>query len=120
MVQDLCIPDHFYSDSFSELFINLKPEDPRSACYPPRRTSTLRSLSLSYLITPCTFSSANIIELAAGLTERVKIFGPGSPIHTTFHSLNGLLHLARDTRMSLPCRAPIACGRKILKLVPVF
>ncbi|KAH9043942.1 hypothetical protein EDB85DRAFT_2080982, partial [Lactarius pseudohatsudake] len=84
----------------------------------------LCDFSLAYLITPYTFSNANIIDFAAGLPERVKIIEKtvlAAPFTTTSHSLNGLLlHLAWDTRKNLSSHAPFTCGRKILKSVPVF
>jgi succinate dehydrogenase (ubiquinone) cytochrome b560 subunit len=60
--------------------------------------SVLYGFSLAYLFAPSTFSSANIIEFAAGQPEWVKLAEKtilAAPF--AFHSLNGLRHLAWDT-----------------------
>lgn len=60
--------------------------------------SVLYGFSLAYLFAPSTFSSANIIEFAAGLPDWVKVVEKtvlAAPF--AFHSLNGLRHLAWDT-----------------------
>ena len=62
-----------------------------------RAPPVLYGFSLAYLVAPATFSSANIIEFAAGLPEWVKIVEKtvlAAPF--AFHSLNGLRHLAWD------------------------
>lgn len=82
----------------------------------------LYGFSLAYLFAPSTFSSANIIEFAAGQPEWVKFAEKtilAAPF--AFHSLNGLRHLAWDTGKCLsylhPCpRCDDADKFKVLTL----
>ena len=80
--------------------------------------TVLYGFSLAYLVAPSTFSSANIIEFAAGLPEWVKVVEKtilAAPF--AFHSLNGLRHLAWDTGKCQLSHAPFyLCDRKILKI----
>jgi succinate dehydrogenase (ubiquinone) cytochrome b560 subunit len=69
--------------------------------------SVLYGFSLAYLFAPSTFSSANIIEFAAGQPEWVKVAEKtilAAPF--AFHSLNGLRHLAWDTGKCLSSSTP--------------
>ena len=57
----------------------------------------LYGYALAYLVAPETFSSANVVELIAGLPEGVKYAGKvilAAPF--AFHSWNGLRHLSWD------------------------
>lgn len=57
----------------------------------------LYGYALAYLVAPETFSSANVIEIVAGLPDVVKYAGKtilAAPF--AFHSLNGLRHLSWD------------------------
>ena len=57
----------------------------------------LYAFSLAYLVAPETFSSANVIELVAGLPDIVKYAGKtilAAPF--AYHFANGLQHLAWD------------------------
>jgi succinate dehydrogenase (ubiquinone) cytochrome b560 subunit len=68
----------------------------------------LYGFSLAYLFAPSAFSSANIIEFAAGQPEWVKVAEKtilAAPF--AFHSLNGLRHLAWDTGKCLSSSTPL-------------
>ena len=57
----------------------------------------LYGFSIAYLVAPTTFSSANVVEVIAGLPEGVKYAGKAilaAPF--AFHSVNGLRHLGWD------------------------
>ncbi|KAF8274092.1 succinate dehydrogenase cytochrome b560 subunit [Lactarius quietus] len=75
----------------------------------------LYGFSLAYLVAPTTFSSANIIELAAGLPEWVKVVEKtvlAAPF--AFHSLNGLRHLAWDSGKFLSLKGAYRTGYAVL------
>ena len=60
-------------------------------------TTVLYAFSLAYLVSPEVFSSANIVELVAGLPDILKYAGKtilAAPF--AFHFLNGLRHLSWD------------------------
>ena len=59
--------------------------------------TVLYGFSIAYLVAPTTFSSANVVEVIAGLPESVKYAGKAilaAPF--AFHSFNGLRHLGWD------------------------
>ncbi|KAI0259102.1 SDHC, cytochrome b subunit of succinate dehydrogenase [Gloeopeniophorella convolvens] len=75
----------------------------------------LYGFSLAYLVAPSTFSSANIVEVVAGLPDVVKIAGKtilAAPF--AFHSLNGLRHLAWDTGKFLSLKGAYRTGYAVL------
>ncbi|KAN0113787.1 hypothetical protein V8E52_007440 [Russula decolorans] len=75
----------------------------------------LYGFSLAYLFAPSTFSSANIIEFAAGQPEWVKVAEKtvlAAPF--AFHSLNGLRHLAWDTGKFLTLKGAYRTGYAVL------
>jgi len=75
----------------------------------------LYGFSLAYLVAPSTFSSANIIEFAAGLPEWVKLVEKtvlAAPF--AFHSLNGLRHLAWDSGKFLSLKGAYRTGYAVL------
>jgi succinate dehydrogenase (ubiquinone) cytochrome b560 subunit len=62
-----------------------------------RGFAVLYGFSIAYLVAPTTFSSANVVEVIAGLPEGVKYAGKAilaAPF--AFHSFNGLRHLGWD------------------------
>jgi len=75
----------------------------------------LYGFSLAYLVAPSTFSSANIIEFAAGQPEWLKLAEKtilAAPF--AFHSLNGLRHLAWDTGKFLTLKGAYRTGYAVL------
>ncbi|KAI0294878.1 hypothetical protein B0F90DRAFT_1639050 [Multifurca ochricompacta] len=75
----------------------------------------LYGFSLAYLFAPSTFSSANIIEFAAGLPEWVKVVEKtilAAPF--AFHSFNGLRHLTWDTGKFLSLKGAYRTGYAVL------
>jgi hypothetical protein len=57
----------------------------------------LYGYALAYLVAPSTFSSANVVEVVAGMPDAVKVVGKTLlAIPFAFHSLNGLRHLSWD------------------------
>ncbi|KAI0246074.1 cytochrome b subunit of succinate dehydrogenase, Sdh3p [Lactifluus subvellereus] len=75
----------------------------------------LYGFSLAYLFAPSTFSSANIIEFAAGLPDWVKVVEKtilAAPF--AFHSLNGLRHLAWDSGKFLSLKGAYRTGYAVL------
>jgi len=75
----------------------------------------LYGFSLAYLFAPSIFSSANIIEFAAGLPEWVKVAEKtilAAPF--AFHSFNGLRHLAWDTGKFLSLKGVYRTGYAVL------
>ncbi|KAI0075995.1 succinate dehydrogenase cytochrome b560 subunit [Panus rudis PR-1116 ss-1] len=75
----------------------------------------LYAFSLSYLVAPDTFSSANIIEVVHGLPEAVKYAGKtilAAPF--AYHALNGLRHLAWDAGKFLTLKGAYQTGYAVL------
>jgi len=70
--------------------------------HPNRSTATtffsvLYGFSLAYLVAPGSFDSAHVVEFVAGLPDAVKYAGKALlALPFTFHSFNGLRHLAWD------------------------
>lgn len=70
----------------------------KSLCESLNIDAVLYGFSLAYLVAPGTFDSVHVIEFVAGLPDAVKYAGKTLlALPFTFHSINGLRHLAWDS-----------------------
>ncbi|KAE9390366.1 SDHC, cytochrome b subunit of succinate dehydrogenase [Gymnopus androsaceus JB14] len=75
----------------------------------------LYGFSLAYLVAPGTFSSANVIETVAGLPDAVKYAGKFIlALPFTFHSFNGLRHLAWDMGKFMTVKGAYSSGYAVI------
>ncbi|KAH8094509.1 succinate dehydrogenase cytochrome b560 subunit [Cristinia sonorae] len=75
----------------------------------------LYGYALAYLVAPETFSSANVVEIVAGLPDAVKYAGKAvlaAPF--AFHSFNGLRHLSWDVGKFLTVKGAYSSGYAVL------
>ncbi|KAK7043887.1 cytochrome b subunit of succinate dehydrogenase, Sdh3p [Paramarasmius palmivorus] len=80
----------------------------------------LYGYSLAYLVAPDTFSSASVIEFVAGLPEGVKYTGKALlALPFTFHSFNGLRHLAWDSGKFLNVKGCYSTGYAVIAATAV-
>ncbi|KAF9230322.1 SDHC, cytochrome b subunit of succinate dehydrogenase [Melanogaster broomeanus] len=107
-----------------------RPSSPHLTIYQPQLTAILSignriagaalsvllyGFSLAYLAAPGTFDSAHVVEFVAGMPEYVKTAGKlvlAAPF--TFHSWNGLRHLAWDSGKFLSIKAVYGTGYAVL------
>jgi len=108
----------------------LRPSSPHFTIYQPQLTwiasifnratggalsALLYGFSLAYLVAPGTFDSAHIIEFVAGLPDVVKYAGKALlALPFTFHSFNGLRHLAWDSGKFLSLKGVYGTGYAVL------
>lgn len=80
--------------------------------------TVLYGFSIAYLVAPGTFDSVHVVEFVAGLPDAVKYGGKALlALPFTFHSFNGLRHLAWD---SGKCAYPLPISTRIPPILSVF
>ncbi|KAF8071487.1 hypothetical protein FPV67DRAFT_1481381 [Lyophyllum atratum] len=108
----------------------LRPSSPHFTIYEPQLTwlgsianrvtgaglgVLLYGFSIGYLIAPDTFQSSNVIEFVAGLPDAAKYAGKFIlALPFTFHTFNGLRHLAWDTGKFLSIEGCYRSGYAVL------
>ncbi|KAL9714536.1 cytochrome b subunit of succinate dehydrogenase, Sdh3p [Leucoagaricus gongylophorus] len=107
-----------------------RPSSPHFTIYQPQLTWTLSianrftgiglsvllyGFSMAYLVAPGTFDSAHVVGFAQGLPDAVKYLGKFIlALPFTFHSFNGLRHLAWDVVKFMNVRACYVTGYVVL------
>jgi len=108
----------------------LRPSSPHFTIYQPQLTwigsianrvtgaglsVLLYGFSLAYLVAPGTFDSAHVIELVSGLPDAVKYTGKAVlALPFTYHSFNGLRHLAWDMGKFVTVKGAYSSGYAVL------
>ncbi|THV02164.1 SDHC, cytochrome b subunit of succinate dehydrogenase [Dendrothele bispora CBS 962.96] len=107
-----------------------RPSSPHFTIYQPQLTwlgsifnratgvalsALLYGFSLAYLFAPTTFDSAHVIEFVQGLPDAVKYGGKFLlSLPFTFHSFNGLRHLAWDSGRFLTVKSAYSTGYAVI------
>ncbi|KAF9072542.1 SDHC, cytochrome b subunit of succinate dehydrogenase [Rhodocollybia butyracea] len=108
----------------------LRPSSPHFTIYQPQLTwigsifnratgvalgALLYGFSLSYLVAPGTFDSVHVIEFVSGLPDAVKYTGKFLlALPFSYHSFNGLRHLAWDAGKFLTVKGAYSTGYAVL------
>ncbi|KIK60114.1 hypothetical protein GYMLUDRAFT_261520 [Collybiopsis luxurians FD-317 M1] len=75
----------------------------------------LYGFSIAYLVAPGSFDSTHVVEFVAGLPDAVKYAGKFIlALPFTFHSFNGLRHLAWDMGRFLTVKGAYSTGYAVL------
>jgi len=108
----------------------LRPSSPHFTIYQPQLTwicsifnrvtgaalsVLLYGFSLAYLVAPGSFDSVHIVEFVAGLPDAAKYAGKALlALPFTFHSFNGLRHLAWDMGKFVTVKGAYSSGYAVL------